>query len=335
MQPCDPSSTFFGFLGVTSALVFANMGAAYGTAKSGVGISCLGVMRPDMIMKSIIPVVMAGVLGIYGLITAVIINGKIQAPSYSAYSGYAHLGAGLTVGMSSLAAGLAIGIVGEAGVRANAQQPRLFVGMILILIFAEALGLYGLIECPDVEALGITFSISVTEKGMHKDINLIPNGSNTPVTRENLTRYLHLMANYRTNIQFQRHTAAFLSGLQKVIPVTWLKMFDPYAWPSVDPTRGGTGFDVADLRANTVLSGGYEEDSPCVRWLWRLLQEELGAEDLGRFLMFVTSCSRAPLLGFKNLNPKFCVHRVPDGERLPTSATQLGGSWFWGWNFEA
>merc|ERR1712156_38835 len=78
-------------------------------------------------------------------ITAVIINGKMEAATYSAYSGFAHLGAGLTVGMSSLAAGLAIGIVGDAGVRANAQQPRLFVGMILILIFAEALGLYGLI----------------------------------------------------------------------------------------------------------------------------------------------------------------------------------------------
>merc|ERR1719442_238079 len=122
------------------------MMAAYGTAKSGVGISSMGVMRPDMVMRSIIPVVMAGVLGIYGLITAVIINGKMSEPAtYSAYSGYAHLGAGLTVGMSSLAAGLAIGIVGDAGVRANAQQPRLFVGMILILIFAEALGLYGLI----------------------------------------------------------------------------------------------------------------------------------------------------------------------------------------------
>merc|ERR1712086_579979 len=84
--------------------------------------------------------------GIYGLITAVIINGKMDKPDeYSNYSGFAHLGAGLTVGMSSLAAGLAIGIVGDAGVRANAQQPRLFVGMILILIFAEALGLYGLI----------------------------------------------------------------------------------------------------------------------------------------------------------------------------------------------
>jgi V-type H+-transporting ATPase proteolipid subunit len=40
---------------------------------------------------------------------------------------------------------MAIGIVGDAGVRANAQQPKLFVGVILILIFAEALGLYGLI----------------------------------------------------------------------------------------------------------------------------------------------------------------------------------------------
>merc|ERR1719204_2242758 len=97
-------------------------------------------------MRSIIPVVMAGVLGIYGLITAVIINGKLDKPAtYSAYTGFAHLGAGLTVGLSSLAAGLAIGIVGDAGVRANAQQGRLFVGMILILIFAEALGLYGLI----------------------------------------------------------------------------------------------------------------------------------------------------------------------------------------------
>merc|ERR1712050_118057 len=145
LATCEPSSAFFGMLGVSSAIVFANLGAAYGTAKSGVGISAMGVMRPDMVMRSIIPVVMAGVLGIYGLITAVIINGKMEAATYSAYSGYAHLGAGLTVGMSSLGAGLAIGIVGDAGVRANAQQPRLFVSMILVLIFAEALGLYGLI----------------------------------------------------------------------------------------------------------------------------------------------------------------------------------------------
>lgn len=49
------------------------------------------------------------------------------------------------MGLGGLAAGFSIGVVGDAGVRASAQQPRLFVGMILILIFAEVLGLYGLI----------------------------------------------------------------------------------------------------------------------------------------------------------------------------------------------
>jgi V-type H+-transporting ATPase proteolipid subunit len=64
---------------------------------------------------------------------------------FSSFSGYAFLAAGLCCGLSGLAAGMAIGIVGDAGVRAVGQQERLFVGMILILIFAEALGLYGLI----------------------------------------------------------------------------------------------------------------------------------------------------------------------------------------------
>lgn len=54
--------------------LLAGFGAAYGTAKSGVGIASMGVMRPELVMKSIVPVVMAGVLGIYGLIIAVIIS---------------------------------------------------------------------------------------------------------------------------------------------------------------------------------------------------------------------------------------------------------------------
>merc|ERR1719243_415147 len=130
----DATAPFFGFLGASSALVFSCMGAAYGTAKSGVGIAAMGVMRPELVMKSIIPVIMAGVLGIYGLIISVVISGAVTPADYTMYKGYAHL-----------SAGMAIGIVGDAGVRANAQQPRLFVAMILILIFVEALALYGLI----------------------------------------------------------------------------------------------------------------------------------------------------------------------------------------------
>jgi len=139
-------SPFFGVMGAASAMVFSALGAAYGTAKSGVGISAMSVMRPELIMKCIIPVVMAGIIAIYGLVVAVLIAGKLNpAPDYTLFNGFVHLGAGLSVGLSGLAAGFAIGIVGDAGVRGTAQQPRLFVGMILILIFAEVLGLYGLI----------------------------------------------------------------------------------------------------------------------------------------------------------------------------------------------
>eukprot|EP00397_Hematodinium_sp_SG-2012_P043522 GEMP01048397.1.p1 GENE.GEMP01048397.1~~GEMP01048397.1.p1 ORF type:complete len:168 (+),score=30.67 GEMP01048397.1:57-560(+) len=160
MQYCHPNAYFMGSLGVSAAVVLANAGAAYGTAKAGVGISCIGVMRGDLVMRSLIPVVMAGVLGIYGLITGVILNGKLDKPQeLSVYSGYAMLAAGITVGASSAAAGYAIGIVGDVGVRCNAlANGRLFVGMILILIFAEALGLYGLI-------VGLVVASGSLEKG--------------------------------------------------------------------------------------------------------------------------------------------------------------------------
>ena len=135
---------FFGYIGITIALTFANLGAAYGTAKSGVGICAMGVMKPTAVIKGVIPVIMAGILGIYGLIVAVILGQKLSG--YIGYKeGYQYLGSGLCCGLTSLGAGIAIGIGGEAGVRALGQQDKVFVGMMLILIFSEALGLYGLI----------------------------------------------------------------------------------------------------------------------------------------------------------------------------------------------
>lgn len=89
----------------------------------------------------IIPVIMAGIIAIYGLVVSVLISNDLKQ-SQSLFAGFIQLGAGLAVGLAGLAAGFAIGIVGDAGVRGTAQQPRLFVGMILILIFAEVLGMY-------------------------------------------------------------------------------------------------------------------------------------------------------------------------------------------------
>lgn len=137
---------FFGLGGIAFAMVFGCAGAAYGTAKAGIGIAGVGTFRPDLIMKSLIPVVMAGIIAVYSLVIAVLLVGNIKPEgSYDLFSSFLHLGAGLSVGLTGLAAGYAIGVVGDMGVRSYMQQSRIFVGMVLILIFAEVLGLYGLI----------------------------------------------------------------------------------------------------------------------------------------------------------------------------------------------
>ncbi|EPZ32660.1 V-type ATPase [Rozella allomycis CSF55] len=121
-ERCPPYAPFFGFAGATFAMIFC--GAAYGTAKSGIGIAGMGTFKPQLIMRSLIPVVMAGIIGIYGLVVAVLITGSR---------------------LSGVAAGWTVGIVGDSSVRNFAKESRVYVAMVLMLIFAEVLGLYGLI----------------------------------------------------------------------------------------------------------------------------------------------------------------------------------------------
>eukprot|EP00121_Abeoforma_whisleri_P016050 Awhi_evm1s14747 len=84
LDKCPYYAPFFGVLGATSAMVFAAFGAAYGTAKSGTGIAAMAVMKPELIMKAVLPVVMAGIVAIYGLVVAVVISNGLKA-EYSLY----------------------------------------------------------------------------------------------------------------------------------------------------------------------------------------------------------------------------------------------------------
>jgi len=183
MEVCPSWATMFGYLGATSCVVLSNFGSAWGTWKAGLGVCNMGVNYPQGVMKNIVPIVMAGVLGIYGLIVAVIITQDIKSPtkegynSYSVYNGYAHLAAGLCCGISCLVAGGTIGMIGDCGVRVyglkatggkrawatddsgdnrgsefgggganNVEDAnKLYVSLLIMLIFSEALALYGLI----------------------------------------------------------------------------------------------------------------------------------------------------------------------------------------------
>uniref|UniRef100_A0A0A9W323 V-type proton ATPase proteolipid subunit n=1 Tax=Lygus hesperus TaxID=30085 RepID=A0A0A9W323_LYGHE len=100
--------------GAAMSLALANIGSAYGTAKAGVAVAQLGIVNPSRVMRGIVPVVMAGILGIYGLIVSVIVcNNMKSGGAYPLFAGYMHLGAGLAAGFASLVAGYAIGVVGD------------------------------------------------------------------------------------------------------------------------------------------------------------------------------------------------------------------------------
>lgn len=55
---------------------------------------------------------------------AVIVSGQVVEENYPYFLGFAHLASGLSNGLSGLAAGICIGIVGDAGVRATGQNVR-------------------------------------------------------------------------------------------------------------------------------------------------------------------------------------------------------------------
>ena len=141
---CPPYSSIFSYLGVAFALSLTSIGSAVGTYKSAIGLFTVCAVHPELVFKCILPIIMAGIVGIYGLVTAVIIAPSMTFP-YPSFNGYANFAGGLSVGFTGLASGICIGFAGNVAVRALAEQPKLIMGAMLILIFGEVLGLYGFI----------------------------------------------------------------------------------------------------------------------------------------------------------------------------------------------
>ncbi|GMH95035.1 hypothetical protein TrVE_jg4265 [Triparma verrucosa] len=173
---CPTWSPVLGYAGAAICIIFANWGAAVGTWKCGLGLCGMGINHPNGIIKNLIGIIMAGVLGIFGLIVAIILGGGITGPdengmaTYSQFNGWSDLAAGVCCGATCLAAGYATGIAGETsilavGVRAMGNKHRqsrgapggagddfdegdaskLYIAGVTILSFAGALGLYGFI----------------------------------------------------------------------------------------------------------------------------------------------------------------------------------------------
>lgn len=111
----------------------------------------------------------------------------------------------------------------------------------------------------------------------------------------------------------------FFQGLANVIDLEWLQTFS-YRELQVLVSGAYTPVDLEDLKAHTHYTGGYTSVHPVIQAFWRVVSK---FDDTGKrhLLKFVTSCSRPPLLGFKELDPPFCIQNAGTEDRLPTAST--------------
>ncbi|KAI5821411.1 hypothetical protein BZA77DRAFT_256651 [Pyronema omphalodes] len=154
---------------------------------------------------------------------------------------------------------------------------------------------------------------------------LKPGGSKIPVTNNNRLEYVHLFSKYRLVQEPALQTRAFLQGLTTIINPAWLKMFNQSELQTLVGGDTVNPVDVEDLRRYTIYGGLYEigtdrEEHPTIKLFWEVMRE-LDDEQRGNVLRFVTSVSRAPLLGFRVLRPKFCIRDAGDDQTRLCSAS--------------
>jgi len=113
----------------------------------------------------------------------------------------------------------------------------------------------------DVEALSLFFVAEVYHLGAVQEVELVPGGRDIPVTRDNVLRYIHLVAHFKLNVQMRAQSAAFVRGLHSVIDAKWLEMFNDQELqeliagatraPSTCATCGNTSSTAAATRPTT------------------------------------------------------------------------------------
>eukprot|EP01124_Arcella_intermedia_P010954 TRINITY_DN1745_c0_g1_i1.p1 TRINITY_DN1745_c0_g1~~TRINITY_DN1745_c0_g1_i1.p1 ORF type:complete len:138 (-),score=47.37 TRINITY_DN1745_c0_g1_i1:47-460(-) len=130
------SAQMFGGAGAVLSLSLASFGTSYATAQKAIYIQ-EDKSREGTNFKKFAGIIISGMPSIYGLILTVIILSRLKMENYSDVQGYHDFGAGLVVGLACLASGYALGKI--------KPQVDNFKTSLLLDVFAEAIGLYGLV----------------------------------------------------------------------------------------------------------------------------------------------------------------------------------------------
>ncbi|XP_072439985.1 probable E3 ubiquitin-protein ligase HERC4 [Chiloscyllium punctatum] len=143
--------------------------------------------------------------------------------------------------------------------------------------------------------LDINFSITWEEK----QVELIPNGSNQAVTKENKEEYVNACVNYIFTTSVKEPFGEFRKGFYKVCDKTLLKFFQPQEL--MDILIGNDDYDWNILEKNTTYSNNCSRSHPTIVMFWKVFHD-LSLGEKKKFLLFLTSKDRLPVMGMMCIN---------------------------------
>lgn len=161
------SPYFWAGLGIYTSIGASVLGAAWGIYVTGSSLLGAAMRAPQITSKNLVSIIFCEAAAIYGVIVAIILSTKVEnvpplANGYystaAMFSGYSIMGAGITTGFANLVCGICVGVVGSSCALSDAVNSSLFVKILVVEIFASALGLFGVI-------VGIIMSGSANFKG--------------------------------------------------------------------------------------------------------------------------------------------------------------------------
>ncbi|KAL1836666.1 hypothetical protein VTJ49DRAFT_4806 [Mycothermus thermophilus] len=139
----------------------------------------------------------------------------------------------------------------------------------------------------------------------YQEIELIPNGSQTPVTIDNVDLYLERVIDMTIGSGVRRQVDAFRAGFSQVFPYSALSAFTPDELCSLFG-RVDEDWSLETLMDSVKADHGYNMDSKTVKNLLQAMSELTPAQRRD-FLQFTTGSPKLPIGGFKKLNPMFTV----------------------------
>ena len=173
----------------------------------------------------------------------------------------------------------------------------------------------------NVQDLDLNFALNSAQFGETQTVELKPGGKDILVTNENKIEYIHLVADYKLNKQIHEQVLAFRSGVDNIIQLDLLRLFNFNELQSLITGPDDT-IDVKDWQKYTMYAGFYNADHVVIRNFWHIV-ESFSEEQKRLLLKFATSRSKPPLFGFQNLIPNFAIHSSMSQDRLPTASTCL------------